>query len=52
MNNSIIGYGGSTEGVNIVESLEFIGTDKYRWTMYNRVLDELKPAMSAMFTRE
>lgn len=52
MNNSIIGYGGSAEGVNIIESLEFIGTDKYRWTMYNRVLDELKPAMSAMFTRE
>ncbi|MCR9132306.1 MAG: hypothetical protein NXI08_07025 [bacterium] len=52
MNNSIVGYGGSAEGVNIIESLEFIGEDKYRWTMYNRVLDQLQPAMSAMFTRE
>ncbi|MBO6794320.1 MAG: hypothetical protein JJ895_10455 [Balneolaceae bacterium] len=52
MNNSIVGYGGSADGVNIIESLEFIGEDQYRWTMYNRVLDQLQPAMSAMFTRE
>ncbi len=52
MNNSIVGYNQQGQALNIIESIEFLDTDEYRWTMYDRVLDELKPQLSITFTRK
>lgn len=52
MNNQVVGFNNQPNGVNIFESIEFIGDDEYRWTMYSRVLDELKPEISIVFNRK
>jgi len=52
MNNSIVGYNINSMSVPIIESIEFLVDDQYRWTMYDRVVDELKPQMSIIFNRK
>ena len=52
MNNSIIGYNAQGNEIPVIESIEFVGNDQYRWTMYDRVLDELKPQLSIVFNRK
>ncbi len=52
MNNSITGFGRNNLKIPIIESIEFIGENQYRWTMYERVLDELKPGGSIVFNRK
>lgn len=52
MNNSITGYGNNALQIPIIESIEFLEEDTYRWTMYERVLDELRPGGSIEFKRK
>ncbi len=52
MTNVILGYNHQIDEVPIYESLEFIDTNQYRWTMYEKVLDELKPQISIVFKRK
>lgn len=52
MENTILGYNVIGYEVNIIESIEFIDEDQYLWTMYDRVLDELKPQLSITFSRK
>jgi hypothetical protein len=52
MNNSITGYNSQSMSIPIIESIEFLENDSYRWTMYERVLDELRPGGSIVFNRK
>ena len=52
MFNTFYGYGGTADGIPQYEKLEFIGENEYKWTYFNKVLDELKPAYGLTFKRE
>lgn len=52
MTNQFYGYGGQFDEVAQYEMLEFLSEDQYRWTYFNKVLDELKPAYSILFNRK
>ena len=52
MTNEFYGYGGQFDEVAQYETLEFLSDDQYRWTYFNKVLDELKPAYSILFNRK
>ena len=52
MVNTFSGYGGQFDGVQQLETLEFIGEDKYIWTYYNKEGLEFAAAYSITFLRK
>ena len=52
MDNIVLGYNNTPVSVPIFESIEFIDENTYRWTMYENVLNDLKPLMNLDFKRK
>lgn len=52
MVNTFLGYGGHIDGAQQLETLEFIDTNKYLWTYFNRDGLEFSPAYSITFNRK
>lgn len=52
MLNTFMAYGGEFNGVQQLETLEFIDTNKYKWTYFNKVMDEFRPSYSITFQRK
>ena len=52
MLNTFMAYGGEFNGVQQLETLEFFDTNKYKWTYFNRVMDEFRPSYSIIFERK
>tara|TARA_R110000868_G_scaffold410693_8_gene699923 strand:- start:4776 stop:5279 length:504 start_codon:yes stop_codon:yes gene_type:complete len=51
MVNTFIGYGGHVDGVQQLETLEFIDNDKYLWTYYEKKGLEFNASYSITFRR-
>lgn len=52
MVNTIEGYNSEDVRIPIYETIQFIGSNTYRWTMYEKIMNKLEPQMSIIFNRK